>query len=461
MSMAEGKRRTYCMFAIATLACALGSLTQTAMNSMLGGIQVSFGTDENVSQWLTTIFMLVIGITVPIVAHLSRRFTTRTLILASLTISLVGGFIGAFAPNFIVLLLSRIPQAVGAGITLPILQTIAMTRFPKGQNATAMGIAGIAMGFAPNIGPLIGGALVDSLGWRSFFWMYIGFCVMLMLATFALVSKQEREMSDAQLDFFSFVLSTLGFGGLLLSFSNAASMGFANPWVIVPILIGIVCLVWFVVRQMRIEHPLISMSIFKSATYRTSFIAQNLLFGSFMGITLIIPLFVVNVCGMTPIDAGMVFLPATVLAIIFNPLAGILSDKIGNRTVVVVASFFLVGGSVSMVFLNADSPLWLIMLLQSIRGIGVSSLIGPLNSWGMYKLPFQNMVDGSAFFTTTRQASASLCTAIMMMLVASVDGFALMGSGASMGYQLALGFSAALSVGVMVCAVFFVRDLKS
>lgn len=449
------------MFAIVTLACALGSLTQTVMNSMLGGVQASFGTDENVSQWLTTIYMLTIGITVPIVAHLSRRFTTRTLILASLVISLCGGVIGAMAPNFIVLLLSRVPQAIGAGITLPILQTIAMIRFPKGQNATAMGIAGIAMGFAPNIGPLIGGALVDSLGWRSFFWIYIVLCVLFVISTLALVKKQDREMSSAHLDFLSFVLSTLGFGGLLLAFSNAASEGFASPFVLIPLIIGVVCLVWFVVRQNRIEHPLITMKIFKSATYVTSFVAQNMLFGCFMGITLILPLFVINVSGLTPVDAGVAFLPATIAAIIFNPLAGILSDKIGARKVVIVASVFLAVGSVSMAFMDDKTPLWLITLLQTVRGIGVSSLIGPLNSWGMHKLPMQNMVDGSAFFTTTRQATASLCTAVMMILVSAGGMLAQVGQAAYIGYQFALAFSGLLAVGVLLCSIFFVRKLKS
>lgn len=459
--MADDRKRTYIIFAIVTLACALGNLTQTVMNSMLGGVQDTFGTQESVSQWLTTIYMLSIGITVPLVAHLSRRFTIRTLTITSLVISICGGVIGVFAPTFEVLLISRIPQAVGAGITLPLIQTIAMTRFPKGQNATAMGIAGIAMGFAPNIGPLIGGALVDSLGWRSFFWMYIAFCVVLTVLTVLLVSKQPRQMSSAHLDFASFLLSTLGFGGLLLAFSNASTMGFTSLFVLIPLAVGIVCIVWFVVRQNRIEHPLITMGIFKSKTYIASFVAQNMLFGSFMGITLIIPLFVTKVSGLTPVDAGIVFLPATILAIVFNPLSGILSDKIGARRVTVVASILLAVGSVSMAFLDESAPLWLITLLQSIRGIGVSSLIGPLNSWGMHKLPMQNMVDGSAFFTTTRQASASLCTAIMMLLITSAQSLGAVETGACVGYQLALGFSGLLSVGVFVCALFFVRDLKS
>lgn len=447
-----GNGRTYATFAIVTLACALGSLTQTVVNAMLGGIQSSFGTAESVSQWLTTVYMLVIGITVPLVAHLSRRYSVRTLTLASLVFTFVGALGAALAPAFSVLFVGRVLQAIGCGITLPIVQTIAMVYFPSNQNATAMGIAGIAMGFAPNIGPLIGGALVDTLGWRSFFWMLAGFIVLLVVFALAVIPKESQGAHDARLDFASFMLSTLGFGGLLLSFSNASGSSVASLDVWLPAVIGTACLIAFFVRQNRIEHPLISLRIFKSSTYVASFVMQNLLFASFMGITLVLPLFAINICGFGPVDAGLIFLPTTLLAIVFNPLAGILSDKIGVRPVVVAASAMLAIGATSMAFVSSDTPLWLLMVLQAVRGIGVSSLIGPLNSWGMSRLEPACMVDGSAFFTTVRQACASLGTALMMMLVGVFGG-------AAVGYNMALGLSAVLSIAVFVLAVAKAKNI--
>lgn len=454
----EDRRRTYIMFAIVTLACAFGSLAQTVTNSMLGGVQASFGTDESTGQWLTTVYMLVIGITVPLVTHLSRRMSVRALILVSVAFTMAGSIVAALAPTFLVLVLGRVLQAVGTGITLPILQTIAMTRFPPGQNATAMGIAGIAMGFAPNIGPLIGGVLVGTLGWRSFFWMMLAAAAALAAATLLLVSRHEHKPQDAHLDFASFMLSTLGFGGLLLGFSNAANMPVAEAAVWLPAAVGVVCLAWFVARQRRIDHPLISMDIFAARTYVASFVAQNCLFASFMGITLIVPLFVINVLQLTPVDAGLVFLPVTILAIVFNPLAGILSDKVGARPVIVGASVALFAGAFAMAFIDEATPLWLVTIWQVVRGIGVSSLIGPLNSWGMSGLAPRNMIDASAFFTTSRQASASLGTALMMLILAVCGSTVAVGADAALGFHLAFGLSAAFSFAVLVCAVFFVHD---
>lgn len=444
------EKSIYPAFTVVVLTCALGSLTQTVMNSMLGGVQADFGTDGYVGQWLTTIFMLVIGITVPLVTHLARRFSIRQLMLASIALFAVGAVIDWLAPDFLVLFLGRIPQAVATGITLPLLQTIAMTRFPAERTGTAMGIAGIAMGFAPNIGPLIGGALVDTLGWRSFFIILLVVLAALFIAALACIPREESPARDAQLDLISLALSTLGFGGLLLGFTDAASMPLIDPGVVVPLLIGAACLILFVSRQNRIEHPLISMRIFDAASYRVSFFAQNCLFASFMGITLVVPLFVMGVCGGSAIDAGIVFIPATILAVVFNPVAGMLSDRIGARKVVVGGAVLLCAGAISMAFVDAATPLWLLTLMQTVRGVGVSSLIGPLNSWGMRQLAPQHMVDGSAFFTTVRQACASLGTALMMLVISAAGGTAL-------AYELAFALSAALSVAVLVCAIWKVR----
>ena len=148
------------------------------------------------------------------------------------------------------------------------------------------------MGFAPNIGPIIGGALVDSWGWRSFYGLLIGALVLLALACALFVREEGDGSAGAVLDVPSLALSTLGFGGLLLAASNAANMPLSSEGVWVPALSGACCVAAFLVRQNRISHPLIYLGVFRARQYRAAFVAQNCLFASFMGITLIVPLFV-------------------------------------------------------------------------------------------------------------------------------------------------------------------------
>lgn len=454
----ENRGRVYALFAIVVLSCAIGSFTQTVMNPMLAGVDAEFGLDASVGQWLTTAYMLVMGITVPIVTFLSLKLSMRNLVFLMLGLYFVGALVDYFAPNFGTLLAGRILQAVGAGISLPLVQAIAMLRFPPGQNATAMGIAGIALGFAPNIGPLIGGALVDSWGWRSFYLLLMGILVVLFIASIACIEKGAAGKSSISLDVASFVLSTLGLGGLLLSFSSASNMGLASPVVWVALGIGVVCLVAFVIRQLHVDRPLINMHIFSSRRFRLCFMLQNFLFASFMGITLIVPLYVQGLCGGTALQAGMVFIPATILALFVNPAAGMLSDKLGARPVVICAATFLFVGALSMAFADESTPLWLLSCMQTVRAIGVSALIGPLNSWGMSQLPHGIMMDGSACLACVRQACASFGTALMVFVITAVTGLAASsGFAPALGYELAFGLSALFSLVVLVGAIVKLR----
>lgn len=456
MQEEESRARTYWLFAIVVLSCALGALSQTAVNSMVGGVCADFGITESVAQWLTTAYMLVLGITVPVVTYLSRRLSMRALALLALGFLLAGAALAFVAWNFESLMAGRVLQAISTGITMPLAQTIAMTRFPKGKNATAMGISGIAFGFAPNIGPTIGGALVDTWGWHSFFVLLAAAALLLVVAALLAVKPRTPGDPSARLDVASLALSTVGFGGLLFAFSNAANYAPESPLVWAPFIVGVAGLIAFVTRQKRVDNPLVSLEIFSSRRFVVGFVCLNTLFGSFLGITLIVPLYVMNLVGGTALEAGMVFLPALIPALVCNPLAGILSDKIGVRPVVVFGCVFLAAGSVSMAFLSADSPLWLVAALQFVRAMGVSSLIGPFASWSLAELPRRVVMDGSAFSTTTRQVAASLGTAIMVLIITL--GVAADPTGAAAWpYQLALGFSALLAVATAVVGIAKVR----
>ena len=377
----KGQKAMYGLFAIVVLGSALGNLSQTAVNAMLSEIMLEFDMSVDLGQWLTTSYMLVLGVTVPVATYLSRRFSVRQHVFIGLAFFLVGAVLDLLAPNFGVMLAGRVCQAMSTGMLMPLLQTIAMTGFPPGRQATAMGVAGIAMGFAPNIGPTIGGALAASWGWRSYFVLLV--VITLVLGVAAVVAIKPSEASDraARLDATSLTFSTLGFGGVLLAFSDASSFSVASPFVWAPLVLGVVFLVLFVRRQNRVDEPLVSMKIFSSAQYRAGFIAQNLLNASFMGVTLVLPLYVEGLCGGTALDAGIVLLPGTVAALVLNPLAGFLTDRVGVRPVAVVSGAFLATGAVLTVFLRADTPLVTVMLFQAVRAMGVSGLVGPLTSW--------------------------------------------------------------------------------
>ncbi|MGI6217289.1 MAG: DHA2 family efflux MFS transporter permease subunit [Coriobacteriales bacterium] len=444
------------LFTIMVLGAATGNLAQTALNTMLTTIVVDFGIDVSVGQWATTIYMLSLGIVVPTTSFITKKMQFRNYLFLSLSIFLVGGIVDAIAPTFLVLLVGRVLQAASAGLMTPVMQTIAITRFPPERQGTVMGIAGIAMGFAPNIGPTIGSLFMQGLGWRAFFIFLAAIPLVLLICTFFLLKKEEFEPMPVKFDATSFIFSAIAFGGLLAGLSQVSNVGFENIAVWVAIAIGVIFLVIFIKRQNRVDNPLINLSIFKSKHYKLGFWMQNLLFGSFMGVTLVIPLYTENVLGQGPVVAGMVLLPGAIAALIFNPLGGWLGDKIGKERVMVIgATLYFTGALLSLLFAET-TPVWLVALLHVVRGAGVSTTMSCSIVWMLGELPKRNVNDGSSFTLLVRQACSSFGTAIMIFIVTATSSF-LPGVGP---YRMAFLFSAALGLALFVLTIVSVRPKR-
>ena len=437
--------RTYVVFAIAVIGCALGGFTQTATNVMVVAIGQDFGISLAFAQLATTVFMLASGVFMPVTAFLTKRYPLRTLLVLAWALQLAGSLIIFVSPNFIIVIIGRILQAVSIGVTMPLVQTLAVTRFP-GKVSIAMGIAGIALGFAPNVGPTVGGVFAGSIGWRYFFLVLVVFSIVLIIVSLIAADTDEPAFGEQHLDMVSVLLSTIGFGALLLGFSNASDTGFADAATIACLVIGAIGVIAFLVRQQRGKNPLINLSIFKNGRFRYGFIGIACLCGSFLGITLVLPLFWQNIAGGTALEAGMLLLPAAVAALIMNPVAGILSNKLGYYKVIFAAAICMIIGAGSFLFTTAETPFWALMIMQALRAIGISSLIGPIAAWSLETLQPVLTADGSSFSTLIRQISGSIATALMVL---GISTGATMGN-ALFGFHIAYGISAVLAIALFV-----------
>ena len=450
-----GRRTVFTFFALITLGSALGNLSQTGLNAMLPSVMGSFGIDVDVGQWLTTAYMLVLGIAVPIATFLTRRLSDRQYLQLGLGLFALGSLVDMVAPGFASMLAGRVLQAVSVGLLMPLMQTIAMTRFPPGRQATAMGVAGIAMGFAPNIGPTIGGAMEFAFGWRSFFALLAGLAVLLFLLACAVVKPGEALDKEARFEGLSFVLSALGFGGVLLGLSQASSYGLKSPWFWAPIAVGVLFLVLFFRRQAQVEQPLIRLAVFESRAFRSGLTALVLLFASFMGATLAIPLCVQDLLGGTSLDAGLVVLPAVFTALLINPIAGWLADRFDSRRVAIVFGAALATGAIGCATVGEQTPLWLLAVWQTVRATGVSGLMGPLQSFTLSQLEGRIVASGSSASVLIRQVAGSFGTAIMVFAITAARPLA--EAMPALPYQLSFAFSALMAVLCLGEIVFRVR----
>ena len=442
------------VYSIVVLIAALGALSQTAANPMLPVLAGEFGVGLDAIQWVTTGYILVIGVMVPIATFLSRKVCTRTHFAIGSLLFIAGSAFDAFAANFGMLLFGRVLQATAVGVLMPLMQVIAVVKFPENKRGTAMGVGGIALGFAPNVGPTFGAAMESAFGWRSFFMLLLVLNVVLLALTLVLIRKEPAKSPAARFDVVSFLYSTMGFGALLIGVSVVSSATNLLLQVALPVAVGVFFIVLFVLRQKKIEQPLMHLQIFETPQFNRGLVVMILHFSAFMGITMIIPLWVQNLCGGSSLDSGMVLLPATVVALIMNPVAGIFMDRVGIRPVMLVLSAFILTGALLEVTATEATPLWAMALYQAIRQFGIAGMIGPLQAWTLGRLEGPLISDGSSACIQFRQVGSSIGAAVMVLLIQVV---AAAGFSTAVSYLAAFGFSAALGVAEVVLIVKYIK----
>lgn len=199
-------------------------LNQTTMITAIPPIMNEMHVSANTAQWLTTVFMLVNGVMIPVTAFLIERFTTRQLFISAMSIFAFGTLIAGIAPNFSVLLLGRIIQSGGAGIMMPLMQTVLLLIYPVHKRGAAMGLVGLVIQFAPAIGPTISGWMINAYSWRVMFFVILPIALLLIgIATRTM--QNVTDLTRPRVDILSIILSSFGFGGLLYGFTSAGNFG--------------------------------------------------------------------------------------------------------------------------------------------------------------------------------------------------------------------------------------------
>ncbi len=214
-------------------------LNQTILATAFPTLMDAFDVNTSTVQWLTTGFMMVNGIMIPISAWLTSRINSKFLYEGAMIIFLIGTIVCYTAPTFGVLLTGRLIQAVGVGVTMPLLQTLMLSIFPAANRGAAMGLAGLVIGVAPAIGPTLSGWVIDNYSWRTLFGMLIPIVAVVIIAGIWFM-KSVLETHKSNLDWLSAALSTLGFGSLLYGFSEVGSKGWGDTVVIVALIIGVI-----------------------------------------------------------------------------------------------------------------------------------------------------------------------------------------------------------------------------
>lgn len=394
-------------------------LNQTLLTTAFPALMKAFNISASSVQWLTTGFLLVNGIMIPISAWLINKFSSKRLYLTAMTIFLIGTITCFVAPNFSTLLIGRLIQAAGVGISMPLLQNIMLSIFPPEKRGSAMGMAGIVIGLAPALGPTLSGWIIDHYTWRDLFGMVIPIVILVLVLAFFLM-KSVIQLSNPSIDVLSAFLSTVGFGSLLYGFSSVGNDGWGSSKVISFLVIGVFVIGLFVWRQLHLEHPFLELRVFKSPTFTIAAILSGVVNMAMVGAEMVLPLYIQNIRGESAFHSGLMLLPGALIMGLMMPITGAIFDKHGAKRLAISGMLILTAATLPFAFLTQETPIVMIVILYAIRMFGISMVMMPVTTSGMNALPMNLISHGTAVNNTFRQVASSIGTAVLISILTNV-----------------------------------------
>ncbi|KRM59314.1 multidrug transport protein [Secundilactobacillus malefermentans DSM 5705 = KCTC 3548] len=393
-------------------------ITSTMLTTAFPTLMKSFNISATTVQWLTTGFMLMMGIVIPITGFFLQRFDTKRLYLSAIVIFFIGSILCYFATSFWGILVGRLVQAAGVGITAPVYQTIMTSIFPPSKRGAAMGTAGLVVGLAPAIGPTFAGWILMHYSWRMLFLAIMPVSLLVLVMGFFTLRK-VLPTKKAPVDWMSVVMSVIGFGSMLFGFSSVGDHSWTSPIVYVTLIVGVIVVALFILRSLKIKNPLLQFKVFESSDYTLSAILVSVSFMAMNEFTLVLPLYLQTIHGESAFASGLTLLPGAITIGIMNPITGRIFDQLGARNMAIAGMFLLTLTTGSFIPVTPTTPVFYLVCLYTVRMFSISMVMMPVTTTGMNALPLNLIGDGTVVNNTARQMFASMGTAILVSIMAS------------------------------------------
>lgn len=391
-------------------------LNQTLLNVALPKINTEFNISASTGQWLMTGFMLVNGILIPITAYLFNKYSYRKLFLVALVLFTIGSLICAISMNFPIMMVGRVLQAIGAGVLMPLGSIVIITIYPPEKRGATMGTMGIAMILAPAIGPTLSGYIVQNYHWNVMFYGMFIIGIIAILVGFVWF-KLYQYTTNPKADIPGIIFSTIGFGALLYGFSEAGNKGWGSVEIETMFAIGIIFIILFVIRELRMKAPMLNLEVLKFPTFTLTTIINMVVMLSLYGGMILLPIYLQNLRGFSALDSGLLLLPGSLIMGLLGPFAGKLLDTIGLKPLAIFGIAVMTYATWELTKLNMDTPYMTIMGIYVLRSFGMAFIMMPMVTAAINALPGRLASHGNAFLNTMRQLAGSIGTAILVTVM--------------------------------------------
>lgn len=413
------RRRRMLVLGICCMSLFVVGIDVTAVNLALPSISVDLHASFSQLQWVLDAYTLVLASLLMLSGSVADRIGRRRVFQVGLILFGVGSLLCSLSANAPMLIGARGVQAVGGSMLNPVAMSIITNTFTKPrERAQAIGLWGATIGLSMALGPVIGGALVDSVGWQSIFWINVP--IVLLAATLAArFVPESRAPTARRLDPVGQVLVIGLLASLIFAIIEGRSLGWTSGTVLGCAAFAVLCVVAIVVVEPRRKQPLIEFAFFRSISFSGAVVCAILGFAAMGGFLFVNTLYLQQVRGLSPLHAGLMTLPMAGMIAICAPISGKLVGQVGPRIPIVIAGVGFVGSAAILLSLRSDTSLVVLAVAYLLFGTGFGFLNAPITNSAVSGMPREQAGVAAAIASTSRQIGSALGVAVFGALAAT------------------------------------------
>ena len=369
----------------------MSALDVSIVNVAMPTLKSDFNTSMATIEWVAMAYMLTLTVFLPFFGRLADMFGRSKLYNTGFVIFTIGSLFCGMATSATYIITARVVQAVGAGLLQANSVAIITQAFPGNERGKAIGIQGAVQAIAMAVGPFVGGLLIASVGWRAVFYINIPIGILGTLAALFILPRNAATQKKEKIDYVGTILFATGLASLVLAFNNVEKMGWGSTLVIGYFVVAVVLLTLFVITELKVQSPLIDLTLFKNGTFLIGNLTGMLSYYVMFAVLFLMPFYFEKVLNYSPALAGSLLTPIPLAMAFVAPFAGHISDKHGARIMTTGGMLVASASCFALLFLGAHSNLPIMIGELILLGVGMGMFTPPNNSAIMGSAPKEKL----------------------------------------------------------------------
>jgi len=387
-------------------------LDNTVVNVALPSIQRDLDASISGLEWTVNGYTLSFAVLLATGGRLGDIFGRRRMFLTGVVVFALSSATAGFAVSPTDLVVSRVVQGVGAALMMPATLSIITDAFPPEERGKAMGTWAGVSGLALAVGPVVGGLLTEHVSWRAIFYLNIPVAIGAVLASLFAVRESRDETVGREVDFAGVAVLTAGLSALILALVEGNEWGWGSTAIVALLVGAALSLALFVAIELRVRVPMVEFHFFSNRNFVGAIVVAMIVSFSMLGVFFFLALYMQDILRYSPLEAGIRFLPSTLMIVGLAPVAGRLADRFGPRWLIAAGLLVIAGSLYSFSGIAVDSTYLELLPGFMLLGIGIALTMSPMTSAAMNAVPVEKAGIASGVLSMFRMVGGSLGVAV-------------------------------------------------